>query len=94
MPEEKKNTKALPHNVILEGRKTLSISGVQDIDRFDEEVVVLFTDLGELTIKGTDLHINRIDVETGELALEGTIDSLTYDDTLPGRGGLFSRLFR
>lgn len=94
MAEEKKNSKVLPHNVILEGRKTMSISGVADIDRFDEEIVVLYTDLGELTIKGTGLHINRIDVDTGELSLEGEITSLTYDDSLPHKGGLFARLFR
>jgi len=83
-----------PHNVILEGRKNLSVTGVTDIESFDEQVVILYTDLGELTIKGEGLHINRIDVDSGELSLEGEVYGLSYDDHLPHKGGFLSRLFR
>mgnify|MGYP005779979847 CR=1 FL=1 len=72
MSDEKEKTGfQQPHNVILEDRHRLSISGVQDIDSYDEQSVIAFTELGELTIKGFDLHINKIDVQTGELDLEG-----------------------
>lgn len=94
MAEDKKKQKYLPHNVIMEERKTLSVTGVTDIDSFDEELVVLYTELGELSVKGQNLHINRIDVEAGELSLEGEISSLSYDDSLPRKGGLFAKLFR
>lgn len=93
MVEEKK--KAVPHNVVLQDRKHLSISGVTDIDSFDEQMVALFCESGELVIHGQGLHINRIDVDTGELSLEGErIDGLSYADNLPSRGGFFGKLFR
>lgn len=83
-----------PHNVILEERRHLSISGVQDIDSYDEQSVIAFTELGQLTVKGENLHINKIDVQTGELNIEGEIWELCYSDLQKGRQGLFSRLFR
>ena len=51
------------HNAILENRQRLQLSGVTDVDSFDEDEIRLFTQLGELTIKGKDLHINEISVE-------------------------------
>ena len=92
--EKEKTCFQQPHNVILEDRHRLSISGVQDIDSYDEQSVIAFTELGELTIKGFDLHINKIDVQTGELDLEGEIWSLSYSEAQPKRGGFLSRLFK
>ena len=54
MAEEKRNA-VIPHNIVLEGRRLLTVSGVSDVDSFDEETVVVFTELGELTVKGSDL---------------------------------------
>ena len=83
-----------PHNVILEDRKRISITGVKDVDSFDEETVIVFTDLGELTVRGKDLHINRLSVEVGELTLEGSISALIYSEEAAKSGGFFSRVFR
>jgi len=92
---EEKRTAKIPHHVILEERSALTVSGVLDIDSFDDQTVVAYTDLGELLIKGTDLHINKIDLESGDLSLEGKIVSLSYSDqAAPGGGGILSRLFR
>lgn len=85
---------SVPHNIIIEDRKNVSISGVTDVESFDEETVVLMTDLGELIIKGFGLHISKIDVVSGDLALEGEIYSIGYSDTQAVGGGLLSRLFR
>ena len=93
MAEEKKLIK-MQHNVIMEGRRTLTVTGVMDIDSFDEETVIVFTEMGELTIKGVNLHINKIDVDSGDLQMEGDIESLTYSDNEPQKGGFFARLFR
>ena len=90
--EEKRSTGA--HNLILEERGSLTVTGVSDIDSFDEETVVVYTDLGELTVRGSGLHINKIDVDAGELELEGEIDSLSYSDQPVSRGGFFARMFR
>ena len=83
-----------PHTMVVEDCKRLSVSGVTDVESFDEETVALATELGELLIHGYDLHINRIDVESGDLSLEGEIISLTYTDNQPQTGGFFGRLFR
>ena len=94
MVDEKKVVK-LPHNLILEDRRALSVSGVADIDSFDEQSVILFTDLGELTVKGFNLHINKLNVDTGELTLEGEIYSLSYADEQPQKnGGFLSKIFK
>ncbi len=82
------------HTIVIEGRKSVSISGVSDVESFDEQMVILMTDIGELVIKGFGLHINKIDVVTGDLALEGDIYSISYSDTQPAGGGFFGRLFK
>jgi sporulation protein YabP len=93
MPDEKR-TNSVPHNLVLEDRRMLTVSGVSDVDSFDEETVVVFTDLGELTVRGTNLHINRLSVEVGELTVEGNIAALIYSDETPKSGGFFSKVFR
>jgi len=94
MAEEKKVFKTA-HNIIIENRKNITVSGVMDIDSFDEESVILFTELGELAIRGINLHINKIDVNAGDLTMEGEIESLTYSENGPRKGsGFFSKLFR
>lgn len=92
MAEEKRAVKE--HRIAMQGRRSLSITGVTDIDSFDEQMVAVFTDEGELIARGSGLHINRIDVDSGELSLDGVIDSLEYTDNLTSKGTLWSRLFR
>lgn len=82
-----------PHQVIMENRNTLSVSGVSDVDSFDGTTVVVYTALGELTVRGDGLQIQRLNVETGDLSLTGTIDSLAYAENTSRRGG-WKRLFR
>lgn len=91
---EEKNTNVLPHNCILEDRRTLSVSGVKDVGSFDEETILIETDLGELTVKGEKLHITRLSLEVGEVGVEGKIASLSYTDVLPKNAGFFSKVFR
>ena len=69
-----------PHSVTLEDRKLLNISGITDLDSFDEREIVLYTKKGELTITGRELHINAISIENGSLSVEGDIWSLQYGD--------------
>lgn len=94
MPDEKNMLGAPKHRIVMEGRRSLSLTGVTDIDSFDEQMVAVFTDVGELIARGSGLHISRIDVDSGELSLDGEIDSLEYTDNVAARGGFWSRLFR
>ena len=82
------------HSMILEDRKQISFSGVNDVAGFDDHTVTLITELGELCIKGEKLHINDFSQETGELNIDGKIDSLVYSETHRQEGGFFSRLFK
>jgi len=92
--EEKRMTK-IPHHVIMEERSSLSISGVLDIESFDDQTIVAYTDLGELLVKGSGLHINKIDLESGDLLVEGKVSSLSYSDqVVSGGSGLWAKLFR
>lgn len=91
---EDKKILSVPNNIIMEDRRILTVSGVSDVDSFDEETVVVYTDLGLLTIRGSSLHINRLSVETGELSVEGEINSLAYSDTQPKGASFFSKVFR
>ena len=93
MAEEKKAVSSR-HNVVMEDRRNLTITGVTDIDSFDEEAVAVFTDEGELLVRGYNLHINRIDVDAGELSLEAEVVSLEYSDNVSAKGSIWSRLFR
>ncbi len=61
------------HGLHLEGREKLSVIGVQDVSGFDENTVLLLTELGELCIRGEELHIERIDLDAGQLELRGHI---------------------
>ena len=82
------------HNLILEERGSLTVTGVEDIDSFDDQTVVIYTGLGELTVRGNQLHIERIDLQAGELELQGQVYALTYADQPAVRGGFFARIFR
>lgn len=91
---DEKRTVKLPHNLILEGRKKLTLTGVSDVDSFDDRAVVAYTSYGELTIKGKDLHISKLSLESGELSLDGEISSMSYSESHETSGGFFSKLFR
>ncbi|MDR3344504.1 MAG: sporulation protein YabP [Oscillospiraceae bacterium] len=87
--------KSMPHTLSLENREGLRLSGVSDVDSFDEQTVTVFTDFGELAIHGSGLHINKLSLDTGELSLEGRVDSLTYSNAAQRQsGGFFAKMFR
>jgi sporulation protein YabP len=92
MAEEKKAVK-VPHSLILENRRSLTATGVSNVDSFDEQTIVAYTDLGQLIIKGTDLKINKLNTETGELTLDGQVSSMSYTENQVS-GGFFSKLFK
>lgn len=73
-------TSSVNHNIIIENRKKLTLSGVTDSGCFDESSVNLFTKLGELTIRGKNLKVLQMSVETGEAEIEGEIRSVCYGD--------------
>ena len=84
----------MPHHVIMEDRKKLSVSGVQDVDSFDESTVVLYTNMGKMTVRGVNLHVNAFDVAGGDFSMEGDILGLDYSDEKKEKQSFLTRLFR
>lgn len=82
------------HNLILEGRRKLVMTGVEDIASFDENAVEAYTTMGLLIVKGTELRINKLSVDSAELEVEGDIYSIEYGDEAHGSGGFFKNLFK
>lgn len=99
MIEERKsinmNTNIM-QNLILENRGKLSVSGVNDVLSFDDQVVMVDTELGLLTIKGESLRINKLSLDTSEVIVEGEISSLIYSQNKQdkGSGTLLSKIFK
>lgn len=89
---EQKTVK-MPHSLILDNRKMLTATGVSNVDSFDEQTVVAYTDLGELVVRGSKLHIDKLNIESGELTLDGEITSMSYSENRAS-GGFFTRLFK
>lgn len=81
------------HRLELDGRERLVVSGVEDVERFDETGIVMSTSAGILTITGEGLHIGKLSLDGGELHVDGRIDSLAYEEPALSRGGLLRRLF-
>ena len=92
------NTEAVKHRLVLLDRKALELSGVRDVVSFDETNVVLETVCGMLAIEGQELHVQVLNTESGEVALEGSVSAVTYyrdeGGDKNGGNGIFSRLFR
>ena len=85
---------AVGHKVTLVDRKRLEITGVIEVESFDESSIVMSTSQGDLTVRGEDLHIETLSLDGGALKVDGTVESLTYEDRAEDKGGLWSRLFR
>ncbi|MBR2289784.1 MAG: sporulation protein YabP [Clostridia bacterium] len=100
MIEDKKLSSTTMQNIHLENREKLNISGVKDVLSFDDQMVILETELGLLTIKGENLRINKLSIDTLDVSIDGTVNTLVYSDSSPDgrRGGkpnsFLSKLFK
>jgi len=97
MIEEKKVSKPKSQNLILENRERLSVSGVIDVESFNDESVIVDTEMGVLVIRGEDLHISKLNLDSSELSVEGDIISCEYSDREGSRSkglGFFGKMFK
>ncbi len=90
--EEKQPQAAKTHGISLEDRTRLNVTGVEDVESFDESLIVMNTSSGDLIVRGSGLHIGRISLDTGQLSVEGSISELSYEDKAPA-GGFWQKLF-
>ena len=87
------SNRTLPHELRLDNRAKLSVSGVEEVESFDEATVVLQTARGILIIRGEALHLQTLSIDGGQVAVSGTINSLSYEEPQK-TGGFLRRLFR
>ncbi len=95
--DDKKLIRGRSHSILMENREKVTITGVEDVDSFDEASVLLVTDLGYITLHGMDLHISKLNLEEGQLIVEGDIIGLEYSDHegFGGKGGgFFKKMFK
>jgi sporulation protein YabP len=81
------------HRLELAGRERLTVSGVEDVERFDETGIIMSTSAGVLVVTGDALHIGKLSLDGGELYVDGRIDSISYEDSGRESGGFLRRLF-
>ncbi len=81
MIEETKKLTNVIQNIFLENREKLNVSGVLDVLSFDDQIIIVETELGLLTIKGENLKINKLNIDTSEVTLDGMISSLSYSNS-------------
>ena len=98
--EEKRNNTnssnvGVLQNLILENREKLSVTGVNNVLSFDDQVVIIETELGLLTVKGENLKINKLNIDTSEVIVEGRIENLSYSEhQTKSEGGIFGKIFK
>ena len=85
MPYEE--MRPMDHHLILEDRERLTVSGVEEVESFDENTIVMVTAQGVLIVRGENLHIEKL-----SLKVEGMVESLTYEEDRGRRGSFLSRL--
>ena len=95
--EEMEDLNKRSHKISLSNRRTCNLTGICDVLSFDVNEIILETDQGMLMIKGSELHVNRLTLEKGEVDIEGKVDSFTYSEQA-GMGSksesLLARLFK
>jgi len=85
---------SLNHNITIQERKSIMITGVKKIDSFDNEEFLLETTMGNIIIKGSELEIIKLDTYQGSVSIKGVITSLSYSDNTKKEDGMFSKLFK
>ena len=84
-----------PHSLTLQARSRAIITGVEDVDSFNDQMVVLLTTAGAMTLIGSQLHVSRLNLEAGELSIEGHIVALEYDERVKKtKASAIARLFK
>lgn len=96
LEERKGLNNNIVQNLVLENRGKLSVSGVLDVLSFDDQIVIIETELGLLTVKGEDLRINKLSIDTSEVVVEGDIYNMGYSekDMDKKTGSLLGKIFK
>lgn len=96
--DDKKQSKILkadlPHNIIMENRSKISISGVENAESYNETEIILHTSKGVLIIRGDGMNLSKLNLDSGEITVNGRITVLEYVEPRQSGGSLLSRIFK
>lgn len=81
-------------SIIIENRSKMSVTGVLDVISFDDGNIVLDTDMGAMVVHGREFKINKLNVDVGELTIEGELDGFSYEEIGQKKEGFFARMFK
>lgn len=87
-------TSGASYGLTLVNREILTLTGVSDVDSFDDQELILRTIGGTMQVRGEGLHVDNLDLERGAVSLRGRVDAIEYTDDEPKGGSFFSRIFR
>lgn len=93
MKREQNNSCAGKHSVIIENRESVTLCGIEEVLSYDEESVIMQSIFGQLTLDGEGLNIVKLNLDEGEVCVNGKLNALYYMEQQKG-GGLLSRLFK
>ena len=95
MSEIQNKEQVFKHNLNLEARKHLNLTGVKDVESFDENAIIAALNNCDVIIKGSNLQINNLNIDNGNLSVDGTIDSISYVENMQTKSsGLLNKLFK
>ncbi|HAY72555.1 MAG TPA: sporulation protein YabP [Ruminococcaceae bacterium] len=86
-------SETLMHDIVIENRQKLTATGIENVDSYEDDCIIAQSECGEIVIKGHDLKISRLSVETGDMTVDGGIDSVSYNAPKVS-GSFLSRVFR
>lgn len=82
------------HSIKVDAREKTVITGVDDVDNFNENEINIITTAGYLTLTGSDLHITRLNLDEGQLMIEGYVGGVHYSEQETKSEGFFGRMFK
>lgn len=85
------------HSITIDRRENIMIAGVLDVISFDEETIIADTDMGVLILHGSNFHVSRLNLENGELDIDGEITNLNYEEQnnfAKGKSSFLGKLFK
>ncbi|MCL1880975.1 MAG: sporulation protein YabP [Oscillospiraceae bacterium] len=82
------------HGIVVENRKKIILTGVKEVESFNDDDIIVVTNLGGLRIRGKKLEVAKINVETGDMEVSGMIDSIHYSDSVRTPNNIITKLFR
>lgn len=84
----------LPHSLIIDNRNSLTVTGVTEVDNFNDEEICLYTSYGQITVKGENLQVSVLNTDSGDVTASGKINSVSYADRTEKHQSFFSKVFR